>query len=67
MPTTTARIKVEAVGNIYFDISDTNFTITRLDTASPTSDRQYRDSPLSHCADTEPDPYRQPQHVAVTV
>ncbi len=28
MPTTTARIKVEAVGNIYFDISDTNFTIT---------------------------------------
>jgi hypothetical protein len=28
MPTTTARIKVEAVGNIYFDISDTDFSIT---------------------------------------
>jgi hypothetical protein len=26
--TTTCRIKIEAIGNVYFDVSDTNFTIT---------------------------------------
>jgi uncharacterized delta-60 repeat protein len=28
--TSAARIKVEAVGNVYFDISDTNFTINQV-------------------------------------
>ena len=28
LPTATARIKVAAVGNVFFDISDVNFTIT---------------------------------------
>ena len=33
-PTSTARVKVEAVGNIFFDMSNVNFTITP-DTGTP--------------------------------
>ena len=36
--TSTARIKVEAVGNIYFDISDANFTIMPGDSCPAVSD-----------------------------
>jgi len=33
LPTTTARIKIEAVGNIFFDINNVNFTITAASAA----------------------------------
>jgi reprolysin-like metallo-peptidase family M12B len=36
VPTSTARVKVEAIDNIFFSISLPNFTITQNSTASPT-------------------------------
>lgn len=36
VPTTTARVKIEAIDNIFFSISLPNFTITPSSTAAPT-------------------------------
>ncbi len=35
VPTTHARIKIEAVGNYFFDVNDAEFTVTAADTAAP--------------------------------
>lgn len=39
-PTTQARLKVEAIGNIFFDVSDANFTIPRGTSHAPEVDDQ---------------------------
>jgi hypothetical protein len=46
-PTTIARVKVEAVGNVFFDISDSDFTITGS-TPTPTPRVTPRPRPTPH-------------------
>ena len=50
MLTTTARIKIEAVGNIFFDITDTNFSITATaPTPTPTPSGTPTPTPTPSC------------------
>ena len=52
MLTTTARMKIEAVGNIFFDISNTDFSII-TGTASPTPTADGHDTAVGY-ANTDP-------------
>jgi hypothetical protein len=50
MLTTTGRIKIEAVGNIYFDISDNNFSIiSGVPSPTPTATATVAPSPSPSC------------------
>lgn len=61
MPATltgTARLKIEAVGNIFFDISDSNFTISATGpspTPSPSPTAPPSPTPTPGDGDTDPD------------
>jgi hypothetical protein len=50
MLTTTARIKIEAIGNIFFDITDTNFSIVSgVPSPTPTATAAGTPSPTPSC------------------
>ncbi len=57
-PTTQGRIKVEAVGNVYFDVSDANLTIQGIAdlTRSPVNAVEYSDSFAPDLTVTATDP-----------
>jgi len=52
IPTSQARIKVEAVGNIFFDISNTNFTVTAGSTPTNTATGTPTNTPTSTATST---------------
>ena len=70
--TSQARVKIEAVGNIFFDVSDANFTIT-TGNAPPVANADSTSTPVNTAAtvdvlanDTDSDGTIDPTSVAVT-
>ena len=70
--TTQARVKIEAVGNIFFDVSDANFTIT-TGNAPPVANADATSTPVNTAVmvnvlanDTDSDGSLDPTSVAVT-